>query len=68
MADSNARSLAKTVTWRVTGSTAAIIIAYVVTGSISVSSVIGITHLIVNTFLYWVHERVWAKVNWGNQE
>lgn len=68
MADSNARSVVKTITWRVTGSTAAIIIAYIVTGSITVSSTIGIAHLIVNTFLYWVHERVWAKVTWGNQE
>jgi len=68
MADSNARSVVKTITWRVTGSTAAIIIAYIVTGSITVSSTIGIAHLIVNTFLYWAHERVWSKVTWGNQE
>lgn len=68
MSDSNARSLVKTVTWRVTGSTAAVIIAYLVTGSIGVSSTIGIAHLIVNTFLYWVHERVWSKITWGHQK
>ena len=68
LSDSHRRSLLKTITWRVTGSTSAILIAYTVTGSVAVSSTIGIAHLIINTLLYWVHERVWTKVGWGRQE
>jgi uncharacterized membrane protein len=68
LSDSHKRSLVKTVTWRVTGSTSAVIIAYVVTGSIALSSTIGIAHLIVNTLLYWVHERVWIRVDWGRHD
>ena len=68
LSDSHKRSLLKTITWRVTGSTSAVLIAYTVTGSVAVSSTIGIAHLIINTLLYWVHERVWTKVGWGRQE
>lgn len=63
--DSHSRSLLKTVTWRITGSTSAMIIAYLITGSVGISSTIGIAHLVVNTILYWMHERIWAKVMWG---
>lgn len=41
------------------------IIAYLITGSVGISSTIGIAHLVVNTILYWMHERIWAKVMWG---
>lgn len=67
LSDSHKRSLIKTVTWRITGSTSAIIIAYVVTGSAVISSTIGIAHLIVNTLLYWMHERVWSRIGWGSK-
>lgn len=67
MSDSNIRSITKTVTWRITGSSAAVIIAYLVTGSIGISSTIGLMHLVVNTFLYWIHERIWAKITWESK-
>lgn len=62
--DSNKRSLIKTITWRITGSTATVIIAYCMTGSISTSSAIGIIHFISNTILYYIHERIWNKIRW----
>lgn len=65
--ETHGRSLVKTVTWRITGSTSAMIIAYIVTGSVTVSSTIGVTHLIINTLLYWIHERVWSRVRWGHR-
>lgn len=59
------RSLAKTISWRITGSTATFIISYVVLGSVTVSGTIAIIQLTFNTLLYFVHERVWNKINWG---
>lgn len=67
LSESHGRSLAKTITWRITGSTSAIIIAYIITGSVAISGTIGIVHLVVNTLLYWLHERVWARIRWGTQ-
>jgi uncharacterized membrane protein len=65
--DSSLRSLAKTVSWRVTGSASTFTIAYLVTGSAGISSGIAVIQMIVNTFLYWFHERVWNKINWGRE-
>ena len=65
--DTQGRTLVKTITWRITGSTSAVIIAYVITGSIAVSGTIGVVHLIANTLLYWLHERLWTRVRWGQR-
>jgi uncharacterized membrane protein len=65
MIDSNGRSLAKTLTWRITGSTSTFTIAYLITGSFGVSSVIAFVQMGVNTVLFWLHERAWARVSWG---
>lgn len=62
--DSNKRSLIKTITWRITGSTSTVIIAYCMTGSIATSGAIGIIHFISNTILYYIHERIWNKIRW----
>lgn len=63
--ETHKRSLVKTITWRIIGSTSASIIAYTITGSIEVSSAIGAIHLVINTILYWMHERFWNKLGWG---
>jgi uncharacterized membrane protein len=65
MTDSNGRSLVKTLTWRITGSASTFTIAYLITGSFGVSSVIAFVQMGVNTVLYWLHERAWARVSWG---
>lgn len=65
MSETNKRSIVKAVSWRMIGSTTAIIIAYSVTGSIAASSTIGILHLVSNTLLYFIHERIWNKITWG---
>lgn len=65
MSDNTRRSVVKAISWRIVGSTAAIVIAYAVTGSLVISSTIGIIHLISNTILYYFHERAWNKITWG---
>ena len=67
MKDSGARSFAKTLTWRITGSTSTFIIAYVITGRWDISSGIAVAQMIMNTFLYLIHERAWNRVNWGRR-
>ena len=65
MSDTNKRSLAKTFSWRITGSSATFLIAYIFTGSFAIAGFIGISQLIVNTILYYFHERLWNNINWG---
>jgi uncharacterized membrane protein len=66
--DAPRRSLVKTVSWRITGSSATFLIAYALTGNFAVAGVIGFTQMITNTVLYYVHERVWNKIKWGISE
>ena len=63
--DTPRRSLVKTISWRITGSSATFAISYAVLGDFAVSSTIAIIQLTFNTLLYFVHERVWNKIHWG---
>jgi len=63
--DNHARSLAKAVSWRVTGTLDTILVSFIVTGRIKVAVSIGCFELITKTLLYYFHERVWNKVSFG---
>ena len=68
MSDSTKRSLAKTISWRITGSLATFLISYMVLGSFTVSGTIALIQLTFNTILYFIHERIWNKIYWGTKE
>ena len=63
--DTKKRSLAKTISWRIAGSGATFAISYAVIGDFSVSSTIAVVQLTFNTVLYFIHERIWDRINWG---
>ena len=67
MSDTTRRSLVKTISWRITGSGATFAISYAVLGNLTVSGTIAIIQLTFNTLLYFAHERVWNRINWGQQ-
>jgi uncharacterized membrane protein len=68
MIETTRRSIVKTVSWRITGSSATFLIAYILTGNFAVAGVIGVTQMISNTILYYIHERLWNKVNWDRND
>ena len=59
------RSLAKAVSWRVTGSLDTFVISYIITGKPALAGSIAATELITKIWLYYFHERLWAFVSWG---
>lgn len=65
MADSRVRHLAKTITWRVIGSLDTMVLAWIVTGDPLTGFTIAGVEVITKMILYYVHERVWYKVNFG---
>jgi uncharacterized membrane protein len=67
MNDTTKRSLAKTVSWRVTGSLATFLISYLILGNFAIAGSIAIIQITVNTILYFIHERVWNKISWGKK-
>ena len=60
--DSNLKSLAKTISWRVVGTIDTIIISYLVTGETTMALSIGSVEVVSKMILYYLHERVWSGV------
>jgi len=67
MTESNKRSLIKTISWRLTGSSATFIITYLIAGDFAIAGTVAVIQIIANTLLYYVHERLWNKINWGRK-
>jgi uncharacterized membrane protein len=63
--DTTKRSIAKALTWRALASLATFIISYMLTGDIVAATGIAGVQVFVNLLLYYVHERIWNKIDWG---
>lgn len=75
------RALAKAFTWRLIGSMDTMIIAYILmtffgqaggveacqdsSSNVQVAFSIGIVEVISKSFLYYFHERMWTRINFG---
>jgi len=59
------RSIVKSVTWRIFSFAAITTIALVVTGSITMALSMGVAEAVVKSLMYFMHERWWAKTEWG---
>ena len=65
--ESHARSVAKAVSWRATGSVDTFLLSYVITGSPVFAGSIALTEVVTKILLYYAHERVWSLVGWGKK-
>jgi uncharacterized membrane protein len=59
------RTLAKTMTWRITASLTTFLIAWILTGDILIGASIGSIEAVKKIFLYYYHERIWNNINWA---
>lgn len=59
-----ARSVVKTISWRIIGTLDTILISWLVTGTLKVAISIGSIELITKIILYFLHERVWNNIKW----
>ncbi len=55
------RHIAKAISYRFLGSVQTVIIGYILTGSIYISSIAGGIELILKPLIYFIHERIWYK-------
>ena len=62
--DTQKRTLAKTMTWRITASLTTFLIAWILTGDILVGASIGSIEAVSKIFLYYFHERIWTNISW----
>lgn len=60
---SRKRHIAKTLTWRIVGTLDTILISWFISGNPFTGLKIGFSEMITKMILYYVHERVWFKLN-----
>jgi uncharacterized membrane protein len=65
---SKKRSLAKSLTWRLIAVISTFLIGYFMTGSLTFAASLTIVSNVINFVLYYLHERVWLKVDWGRSK
>lgn len=60
-----ARSLAKTFTWRGLASIDTFILGFILTGNMTIAGSLATLEVMTKLILYYLHERAWARVIWG---
>ncbi|HLQ99138.1 MAG TPA: DUF2061 domain-containing protein [Sphingobacterium sp.] len=60
------RSLVKAISWRIVGTIDTVVISWWIAGDFTIALSIGAVELTSKTLLYFVHERIWTRVKWGN--
>lgn len=61
------RSITKAISWRIVGTMDTIGISWLLTGEINTALAIGSLELITKMILYFGHERIWNKINFGRE-
>lgn len=59
------RSLVKAISWRVVGTLDTILVSWLLTGEVKTALAIGSVEVVTKMLLYFGHERIWNKINFG---
>jgi uncharacterized membrane protein len=62
---SKTRHILKTLTWRAVGTFDTILLGWLVSGDPKVGLTIGSFELITKIVLYYLHERIWYRIDFG---
>ena len=65
ISDSSKRHFFKTFSWRFIGTLDTIILGWLFTSDISIGLTIGIFETLTKMILYFMHEKIWYKINFG---
>ena len=62
---SHKRHIFKTVTWRIIATSTTMLFTWLVTKDWGMTTSIGIFNVFAKSILYYFHERIWYKSNFG---
>ena len=63
--ETNARSIAKAISYRVLGSTSTAAIVFLFSHKLSLSLGVGLIDSVVKIAMYFLHERIWNYIAFG---
>lgn len=66
--ETRTRSLLKGVTWRALATLTTILIAWAITGNITIALEIGAFEVVAKIIVYYLHERAWQQVTVGIEQ
>jgi uncharacterized membrane protein len=66
--ESNTRSIAKAISYRLLGSISTALIVFVFSGNATVSLGVGLVDMVTKIALYYLHERLWNHISFGRQK
>jgi uncharacterized membrane protein len=59
------RSIAKAISWRILAAIITACVALAMTGQLEFAAKIGLIDTSVKLLIYFFHERIWNKINYG---
>jgi len=62
MSDSKKKSILKTISWRLTATSIATLVIYLFTKSIKLGMAFALVDIVIKSFAYYIHERIWTKL------
>lgn len=65
---SRKRHIVKTISWRFVGTLDTMLLAWIITGNPVTGLKIGLAEVITKMLLYYLHERVWYRIDFGISE
>ncbi len=66
--ETKSRSFAKAVSYRIYSSIITAVLVFAFTGRMVLAIGIGVTELVVKVFTFFIHERVWALIPYGQEK
>ena len=63
--DTRLRHLVKATTWRIIGTIDTVLLSWFITGDGLIGLKIGVAEVVTKMLLYYIHERLWFKLNIG---
>lgn len=63
--ETHGRSIAKAVSWRITGSLDTFALSWLITGNVVSAGSIATAEVVTKIVLYYLHERAWSHVPFG---
>lgn len=66
--ETHTRSVAKSLSWRLTATLTTILLVYLFTGTMELALAIGGVEVIAKMLIYFFHERAWNNVRFGRAE
>uniref|UniRef100_A0A7S2UXG1 DUF2061 domain-containing protein n=1 Tax=Fibrocapsa japonica TaxID=94617 RepID=A0A7S2UXG1_9STRA len=65
--DSKSRSLTKALVWRAFAATNTLVMSFFMAKDVSIAGKIASSDTVFKTFLFYINERIWSRVEWGKE-